>query len=104
MTKVKNILINRGKFRIMEIIGSKMEILRHPLQAAIVTTVQFHIKLLITLVLLIVGTTHIILMVLLHFHGINCQTLALQIIIPTAIIICIISIPLMMMMHTYIKT
>ena len=85
-------------------VGSKMEILRHPLQPAIVTTVQFHIKLLITMVLLVVGPTHIILMVLLHFHGINCQTLALQIIIPTAILICIISFPIMMMMHTFIKT
>ena len=85
-------------------VGSKKEILRHPLQPAIITTVQFHIKLLITLQLLIVGPTDIILMILLHFHGMNCQTLALQIIIATAKLICIISIPLMMMMHTFIKT
>ena len=84
-------------------VGKKLEVLRHP-PIAMITTVQFHIKLFITMQLLIVGTTHIILMILLHFNIINCQTLALQIIIATAILICIISIPLMMMMHTYIKT
>ena len=82
-------------------VGSKMEIFRHP-TVAMITTVQFHIKLLITIILIIVTIT-IGLILLFHFHIMNCQTLVLQIIMTTTILKCIISIPLMMMMHTYIK-